>query len=90
MGLLPIEGTSIERRRSNKDDFGLKTLTIIKNALELIKQNKGIEIDIDNIPFDDQKTYLLYQSRKQTVHSSLKVSVCRNIYETRNPTALMI
>ncbi|HUN03973.1 MAG TPA: DNA polymerase III subunit alpha, partial [Niabella sp.] len=60
--LTQIEGTSIESAGVIKMDFlGLKTLTIIKNALELIKQNKGIEIDIDNIPLDDQKTYLLYQ-----------------------------
>jgi DNA polymerase-3 subunit alpha len=39
----------------------LKTLTIIKNALELIKQNHGVEIDIDKIPLDDKKTFELYQ-----------------------------
>ena len=37
------------------DFLGLKTLTIIKNALALIKLNHGIEINIDEIPMDDKK-----------------------------------
>ena len=57
-----IEGSIIEDSGVLKMDFlGLKTLTIIKNALELIKQNHGVEIDIDTIPLDDEKTYQLYQ-----------------------------
>ena len=48
------EGKVIEDAGVIKMDFlGLKTLSIIKNALELIKQNHGIEIDIDTIPLDD-------------------------------------
>jgi DNA polymerase-3 subunit alpha len=39
----------------------LKTLTIIRDALRLIKQNHGIEIDIDTIPLDDEKTLAMYQ-----------------------------
>ena len=57
-----IEGNDIESAGVIKMDFlGLKTLTIIKNALVLIKQNHGVEIDIDTIPLDDQKTFELYQ-----------------------------
>ena len=57
-----IEGNVIEEAGVIKMDFlGLKTLTIIKNALELIKQNHGVDIDIDNIPLDDEKTFELYQ-----------------------------
>lgn len=57
-----IEGNIIEEAGVIKMDFlGLKTLTIIKNALELIKFNHGIEIDIDAIPLDDEKTFHLYQ-----------------------------
>ena len=39
------------------DFLGLKTLTVIKNALNFIKESKGIEIDIHNLPLDDKKTY---------------------------------
>jgi DNA polymerase III subunit alpha len=56
------EGKVIEDAGVIKMDFlGLKTLTIIRGALELIKQNHGIEIDIDKIPLDDPKTFDLYQ-----------------------------
>lgn len=43
------------------DFLGLKTLTIIRDAIALIKENHGVEIDSDEIPLDDQKTYELYQ-----------------------------
>ena len=57
-----IEGSIIEDAGVIKMDFlGLKTLTILKNALELIRQNHGVEIDIDTIPLDDPKTFALYQ-----------------------------
>ena len=57
-----IEGNIIEDAGVLKMDFlGLKTLTIIKNALLLIKELHDIEIDIDKIPLDDKKTFELYQ-----------------------------
>jgi len=43
------------------DFLGLKTLTIIDDAIALVKQNHGIEIIADNIPLDDAKTYELFQ-----------------------------
>ncbi|MEO6252665.1 MAG: DNA polymerase III subunit alpha [Ferruginibacter sp.] len=60
--LTQIEGNSIEEAGVIKMDFlGLKTLSILKTALLLIKQNHGVVIDIDGIPLDDEKTYKLYQ-----------------------------
>lgn len=60
--LTQIEGSVIEEAGVIKMDFlGLKTLSIIKNALVLIKQNHDVEIDIDAIPLDDAKTFELYQ-----------------------------
>jgi DNA polymerase-3 subunit alpha len=62
-----IEGSIIEDAGVIKMDFlGLKTLTIIRNALELIKENHGVEIDIDAIPLNDSKTFGLYQ-RAETI-----------------------
>jgi DNA polymerase III subunit alpha len=43
------------------DFLGLRTLTIIKDAISFVKQTKGIEIDIDAISLEDQKTYELFQ-----------------------------
>lgn len=60
--LTQIEGSVIEEAGVIKMDFlGLKTLSIIKNALQLIKQNHGVEIEIDNIPLNDEKAFHLYQ-----------------------------
>ncbi len=57
-----IEGKVIEEAGVLKMDFlGLKTLSIIKTALELIRQNHQISIDIDSIPLDDELTYQLFQ-----------------------------
>jgi DNA polymerase-3 subunit alpha len=57
-----IEGSVIEEAGVLKMDFlGLKTLSILKTALELIKQNHGVIIDLDLIPLDDAKTFNLYQ-----------------------------
>ncbi len=56
------DGRVIEDAGVIKMDFlGLKTLTIIRDALKLIKENHGVSIDIDTIPLDDVKTLELYQ-----------------------------
>jgi DNA polymerase-3 subunit alpha len=55
-------GNVIENSGVIKMDFlGLKTLTIIKDALALIKRNYGVDINMDTLPLDDVKTYELYQ-----------------------------
>ena len=41
------------------DFLGLKTLTVIQNALKFIRAGKGIEVDIDSLPLDDRLTYQL-------------------------------
>lgn len=57
-----IEGSVIEESGVIKMDFlGLKTLSILKTALELIRQNHKVDVDLDNIPLDDEKTFELYQ-----------------------------
>jgi DNA polymerase-3 subunit alpha len=48
------------------DFLGLKTLTLIKDAVRLVKENKGIELDPDEFPIDDELTYSLFQ-RGETV-----------------------
>ncbi len=39
------------------DFLGLKTLTVIRNTCEMVKQTRGIEVPIDDLPLDDAKTY---------------------------------
>jgi DNA polymerase-3 subunit alpha len=57
-----FEGSIIEDAGVIKMDFlGLKTLSIIKTALELIRQNHDVEIAIDDVPLEDELTFELYQ-----------------------------
>ena len=60
--LTQIDGNNIESAGVLKMDFlGLKTLSILKTALQLIKQNHDVIIDLDTLPLDDEETYKLYQ-----------------------------
>ena len=55
------EGSVIEDTGLIKMDFlGLKTLSIIKEAVANVRLHRGIELDIDKIPIDDPATYKLY------------------------------
>jgi DNA polymerase-3 subunit alpha len=52
------EKNALEKIGLLKMDFlGLKTLTVIKNALAFIKETREIDVDVDKIPLDDKKTY---------------------------------
>ncbi|OQX77500.1 MAG: DNA polymerase III subunit alpha [Bacteroidetes bacterium 4484_249] len=56
------EGKLVESVGMLKMDFlGLKTLSIINDAIKNIKKRHGIKIEIEKIPLDDKKTYELYQ-----------------------------
>ena len=56
------DGHVIESTGLIKMDFlGLKTLSELKEACANVKQTLGIDVDLDNIPIDDPKTYELYQ-----------------------------
>ncbi len=61
------DGRFVEEIGLLKMDFlGLKTLSIIKEAIENIKLSKGIAIDVDKIPLDDPKTYELFSHGETT------------------------
>ncbi|MDZ7786159.1 MAG: DNA polymerase III subunit alpha [Candidatus Saccharibacteria bacterium] len=48
------------------DFLGLSNLTIIKNALRIIRKVEGTDIDISHVPLDDEKTYQLFQDGATT------------------------
>ena len=61
------DGHVIESTGLIKMDFlGLKTLSEQKEAVKNVKLTRGIDVDLDNIPIDDELTYQLYQ-RGQTI-----------------------
>ena len=56
------DGHVIETTGLIKMDFlGLKTLSELKEACKVVERTRGVKIDIDNIPIDDELTYKLYQ-----------------------------
>ena len=48
------------------DFLGLKTLTILKDTVENIRQSRGVDLDVNTIPIDDAETYALF-SRGDTI-----------------------
>ncbi len=65
--VVQFEGSLVEDVGLLKMDFlGLKTLSIIKDAVENIKLSRGIDIDIDQIPLTDKATFELYSAGDTT------------------------
>ncbi len=60
--LHPIEDLGLLKM----DFLGLKNLTIIESAIKIIKNTRGLEIDIDKIPLNDQASYRLFQDGETT------------------------
>jgi DNA polymerase-3 subunit alpha len=62
-----FDNSVVESAGLLKMDFlGLKTLTLIKDTVKLVKLRSGIELDPDTFPIDDVKTYELFQ-RGETI-----------------------
>ncbi|AGA78273.1 DNA polymerase III subunit alpha [Echinicola vietnamensis] len=62
-----FDNSVVENAGLLKMDFlGLKTLTLIKDAVRIVKERHGIELDPENFPIDDKETYELFQ-RGETV-----------------------
>ncbi|MAB48343.1 MAG: DNA polymerase III subunit alpha [Flavobacteriaceae bacterium] len=62
-----FDNSVVESAGLLKMDFlGLKTLTLIKDTVKIVKAKHGIELDPENFPLDDEETYALFQ-RGETV-----------------------
>ena len=62
-----FDNSVVENAGLLKMDFlGLKTLTLIKDTVKIVKHKHGVTLDPDSFPLDDQKTYELFQ-RGETV-----------------------
>lgn len=58
--LVQYEGKCLEQLKILKMDFlGLKTLTLINQAVQLIEVSQNVQLDINNLPLDDADTYKL-------------------------------
>ena len=57
-----FDNAVVEQAGLLKMDFlGLKTLTLIKDTVKIVKAKYGIELDPDNFPIDDEKTFDLFK-----------------------------
>jgi len=67
MYVTQFDNSVVESAGLLKMDFlGLKTLTLIKHTVKIVKAKHGIELDPESFPLDDEKTYELFQ-RGETV-----------------------
>ncbi len=70
------------------DFLGLSNLTILRRAVELIEENRGVRIDLDAIPLDDAKTFELLASGETTGVFQLESAGMRRYIRELRPTAV--
>ena len=79
----------IENAGLLKMDFlGLRTLTIIRDALDLIKKNHNVDLDIDSIPLDDEPTFQLFSKGQTTGVFQFESAPMREYLKKLKPTSL--
>ncbi len=78
----------VEQAGLVKFDFlGLKTLTVIQNALDLLK-GRGVEVDISAIPLDDPATYELYASARTVAVFQVESTGMMDALRRMKPTCI--
>jgi len=76
----------VEKLGLIKFDFlGLKTLTVIKKALKLIRETGGADVDVDAIPLDDRATYQLCSEGRTTGVFQLESSGMKELLRKLRP-----
>ncbi|HLW03896.1 MAG TPA: DNA polymerase III subunit alpha [Ktedonobacterales bacterium] len=70
------------------DFLGLSNLTILQNSVKFIKETRGIELDLDHIPTDDQKAYDLLSSGETTGIFQLESGAMRQHIKELKPTSI--
>ena len=67
------------------DMLGLRTLTVISEAIKIIRRTKGLDLDIDNIPIDDKNTYKLLANAESIGVFQLESSGMRDLLKKLKP-----
>lgn len=70
------------------DFLGLRNLTIIEESLKFIRQNEGIDLNLDKVPLDDKKTYELLGQGETTGIFQLESSGMRRYIKELKPTTI--
>lgn len=68
------------------DFLGLRTLTVISEAIKIIKRTKSVDIDVDTISLDDKKTFSLLASAQTMGVFQLESAGMRELLKKLNPT----
>ncbi len=83
------DGPNAEMCGLLKMDFlGLKTLSILKTSIEYVEENHGVKHDLDDIPFDDEKTFELYQKGNTIGTFQFESDGMRKYLKQLKPTSL--
>ena len=81
--------TTLEELGLLKMDFlGLRTLTVIKNAVENVKRTKGISLDMDNIDYDDKQVLASIGTGKTDGIFQLESGGMKNFMKELKPKSL--
>ncbi|MGE5682425.1 MAG: DNA polymerase III subunit alpha, partial [Bacillota bacterium] len=70
------------------DFLGLRTLTIIQDTIDLVKKNYGIEINTDDIPVDDEKTFQLFSKGQTTAVFQFESGPMREYLKKLKPSSI--
>ncbi len=70
------------------DFLGLRTLTIIRDTIDLIKESHKIEIDIDSLPVRDEKTYQLFGNGQTTGVFQFESAPMKEHLKNLKPTSI--
>jgi len=68
------------------DFLGLRTLSVIDNALKIVKRTENLEIDIDSVDFEDKKTFQMLRRGESTGVFQLESSGMRSLLRDLQPT----
>ena len=67
------------------DFLGLKTLTVIKRAVDWVKKSRGIELDIEKVPLDDKQTYEMLQRGDTTAVFQFESAGMKDVHKQIKP-----
>lgn len=85
-----FDGHYLESVGLIKFDFlGLETLAVLKYCVNLIKQTRGINIELDKIPTDDEKTLALWQAGLTDGVFQFDAQFCKQTLRKMRPTSIL-
>ncbi len=80
---------ALERIGLLKMDFlGLTTLTVLYDAVKMVEQNRGVKVDLNSLPLDDEETYKLFSRGDTTAIFQFESHGMRDILRRYQPTRI--